>query len=225
MKVRWNHEKWGPPPLNLTKNQYYNVNDSSDRCFMIEDDENHLYLSFKEYFIEQPTQTQHFECEYGDEHKMDNFSKNMPRFSKIKLTTEDNVGVCPSPGFIGKGQDKKEEFKQKDEIYLNKLGWYESYTNKKFKIVHELPLDSQARFVGFCQELGSEPYYFEQDGRCVGFGYDLVKYLGPELPKKPRKFEFEASITEIDNFNKGIIITQDVEPYSKWKVTMTEVLE
>lgn len=63
---------------------------------------------------------------------------------------------------------------------------------------------------------------------------DLVEYLGPELPKEPRKFEFET-VTDKNVFNLNIkVMGDEFHPYSeyggekyttKWKCTMTEIIE
>lgn len=103
----------------------------------------------------------------------------------------------------------------KEEFKVDKLGWYESKNGEKFKVVH-IKNNENRPVITFsendvCYNFSKEGFFYSRD---MSSDCDLVKYLGPELPKEPRKFEFEAEITEDKsdtNFNKFNEPEQDIK--------------
>lgn len=129
------------------------------------------------------------------------------------------------------------------EFKVDKLGRYEGkYTHAEgvriFNVIHKLN-DS---FVAL-QDDNENCFQVYEDGRDVEWTIELTKYLGPEISKEHRKFEFEAYLTEFpeekygSNPNFDLVFGYAVSEFysekpksnyrkhSKWKVTMEEIIE
>lgn len=114
---------------------------------------------------------------------------------------------------------KEEPFK------VDKLGWYETRDGKKVKVIDlqkkfDLGVICYSRNCILLNHVGFNGKY----NPCKESPGDLIKYLGPELPKEPRKFEFESYLEEclsdyIDDYNK--IKKNNV----RFKITMQEIIE
>lgn len=124
----------------------------------------------------------------------------------------------------------------KPEFKVDKLGWYKTQNFGKCKIIYK---HNDNTFIGFDHVNIDRPCMYTANGECHTFfdeSWRLVEYIGPELPKEPRKFELEGRICDLDNGR-----TDGVTPYiiptkmhvskfygkhhSKWYIQMTEILE
>jgi co-chaperonin GroES (HSP10) len=167
---------------------------------------------------------------------------------EVKITHEQLEELNKGGSRISVGYKINTKGKEKEEFKVDKLGWYESDSGKKFKLLTILNKKGYAYQYVMVNELNSDIHWFDEN---YTYGSDvLIKYLGPELPKEPRVFEFEAEITEDKsdtNFNKfKNVIGETVGHYtshfnfidnfhpneisenlkiSKWHIIMKEVLE
>lgn len=136
-------------------------------------------------------------------------------------------------------------------MIVDKLGFYKARNGEYFKAVHIRNRDVyQGEFPVICIRIKyDEDYSFSEEGKYLEtneHAWDLVEYIGPELPKKPRKFEFEAYLNEwpeikkeegtysmqnlvghaIGNFltKKGMeIFKYQSDKISKWKIIAEEL--
>jgi len=139
--------------------------------------------------------------------------------------------------------DVKENFK------VDKLGWYELEDSKDNDKLHGECVYIDKKINECCIKHGIHLYNFNLYGLCLNEEAEIlrvIKYLGPELPKEPRVFEFEAETIERQSENRiglmslivghyctpfaeiGSFSKEEMNEYnliSKWKVKMEEVLE
>lgn len=139
------------------------------------------------------------------------------------------------------GYEKKLVKETKPEFKVDKLGWYKAENGNFYKVVHEmvnlfLCVDRENRM----------SYKITKEGNCADhYGIHLVEYIGPELPKEPRKFEFDAYLNESssDSLDRECplekvlghrcgflqvnkILNENTDDKNcKWHVTMQEILE
>lgn len=132
-------------------------------------------------------------------------------------------------------------FQPEEEFKVDKLGSYEVDDKTTIKVVH-----ISSMFALFVRNNDSN--YVERlhlNGKFEHNNNYVVKYLGPELPKYPRKFEFEGLLEEnkhpnLSKLNDPVSIClkndcwgfykskpnyTSLSKISKWKVSMEEVLE
>lgn len=115
-----------------------------------------------------------------------------------------------------------------NKFKVDKLGWYESKNGEKFRVVY-IKNNENRPVIAFSEN--DECYNFSKEGfyhnRDMSSDCDLVKYLGPELPKQPRVFEFESKY--VSPYSGGFIdLDSEIEDKlteKKWHVTMNEILE
>jgi hypothetical protein len=115
-----------------------------------------------------------------------------------------------------------------NEFKVDKLGWYENTnTGAKLKLVHFtkevalfIPYEDATYVVGY----DFKGYYKNNQPIDI---LELDKYLGPELPKEPRKFEFEDYISNnsIIPFSVCLLTVSHSNSNSKWRITMEELIE
>lgn len=133
-------------------------------------------------------------------------------------------------------------FSTTKEFRIDELGWYKADDNNTYQVVYKI---NNSSFVFIDDHETPQIVYF--DGSVDSFLYNLIEYLGPELPKEPRKFEFEGYLIEwknknliedspfllhknighcCSNFYEKLPSSSNLEGgiNSKWKVQMMEVL-
>lgn len=139
--------------------------------------------------------------------------------------------------------------KQEKEFDATRLGYYKMRDGDKSYVSYILdkPIYKYNEVCGFfiLNDGTQNPSYWWKNGKNnINSKYDLIEYLGPELPKEPRKFEFEAKLLEREGnvdernplhllFNKTVFILNgdfEYSPgyegiFSKWKVVMQEIIE
>jgi len=124
-----------------------------------------------------------------------------------------------------------DKFKQKEQFKVDKLGWYESTDKYKFECVRIY--NNKAYFL--IENLSKEPIQlskFNLDGTLTNDFNEvcvkLIKYLGSELPKELRKFEFEAEIISIINTEIYLSLKEPLyikQNGAKFLITMEEIIE
>jgi hypothetical protein len=145
-------------------------------------------------------------------------------------------------GIVCMGEVDFNEYKYWDnkmseqEFKVDKLGWYKTRRGDKVKILHKCKSNS---FLGVLESDSEYVCRWFENGNYEAINFTteltLVEYLGPELPKEPRKFEFYTTVKsdvseitlKINNSECDIVPTcyYTDDKTTKWHVTMTEILE
>lgn len=138
---------------------------------------------------------------------------------------------------MGVSAIKSEEFK------VDKLGWYETRDGRKIKVLHDFGNNTRDNIRFICIEKnGLDDFRCNYNGECSTYNSgngeyikynsdcNLIKYFGPELPTKPREFEFNGWAAESENFQCAIqffacMPRQNLPFKGKWHVTMKELLD
>ncbi len=107
----------------------------------------------------------------------------------------------PKNGYIAAGKTYLSGKGIEEEFKVDKLGWYGSNLNNKYKLLQTLKRDTPMHIC--CDETESNIIWFTYKGiNESNDGENLIKYLGPELPTKPREFEFEAIVSSYETFHR-----------------------
>jgi hypothetical protein len=193
------------------------------------------------------------ELKVGDKVKcLDNRNGDLPitigKIYEIRAIREESFTIIDDKSV----ENEYKKFRFKPQFKVEKLGWYKSKKGDKVKILHKCKSNS---FLGVLESDSEYVCRWFENGNyeVVNSETDLtlVEYLGPELPKEPRKFEFDAELESCGNEYSVYIpnasfeeneknkvsqqISLKLSPNSiqslsemfgsKWHVTMTEILE
>jgi len=196
-----------------------------------------------------------FECT-GDIHRLKKYTAQclLNALGCIKFLIKDseiNKEFDPEET-VHKSSSKHTVYVKKEKKFkVDKLGWYElkniedSYTTKGQCVYIDEKLE-ECCFKTFYRN--SEDSYlclFNTDGTPISDAcIKVIKYLGLELPKEPRRFEFYASLREFPDseysefysmekalgHSCGELYSKDYEysdkdNISKWHVTMEEIID
>lgn len=198
---------------------------------------------------------------------MDDKYKNEPKpiinenFETIRIKFPEKEKLEIDPKFLEERINEKTVaergltlFPEKEEFKVDKLGWYKSKGNPPirdhfYKVLHigkEYLFCIDEMEIFWRIELDGKNYHYNSLKNIWKTQFTLTEYVGPELPKEPRKFEFEAELGEEDkvdemksqvcaidkvightctNLMTKIFQRENYEKVSKWKVTMTEIIE
>jgi len=138
-------------------------------------------------------------------------------------------------------------------MIIDKFGIYKARNGEHYEVVYLSKKDKKYSIIAVNLESNYE-YAFTKNGNYGpnhDHPLDLIEYIGPELPKDPRKFEFEAYLGEHEDEHAQIyyslenqvghltspLYTEDGikkmksmsigdwPKYSKWRVVMEEILD
>lgn len=138
-----------------------------------------------------------------------------------------------------------------EEFKVDKLGWYKTKYNKYYKVIHIRSEDYEEPYYRvICIDEKETDHHYHISGRhnetAQSHNFDLIEYIGPELPVKPREFEFVAEMIEFPYTSHGdnpcidmavghgcgplspkILVKkiEDGNKKSKWHFTMTEIID
>lgn len=182
-----------------------------------------------------------FKCGDTVECIMDNPEYNLFRGAVFEVENHPDWGLIilrknPNERIVGIDSKHfrltKKHVEEKEEFKVDKLGYYRCKNkNKVVKIIHKneygeniYPMMGVHLYNdSFCDNWDENGNYYNNSKT----EYNLVEYLGPELPKEPRVFEFESNY--INPYRGGFI---DLDPeiedeltLKKWHVTMKEILK
>jgi hypothetical protein len=131
-------------------------------------------------------------------------------------------------------------FESKEEFDANRLGYYKAKNGEIWKVIY---IEYKGIQPVIAVDMNGNIDTFHLDGTNykdrIKSDFDLVEYLGTELPEKkePRKFEFEGHMTQEGYAHEDYVFNPNllyfpkflkgrpVTPNSKWKVIMEEIVE
>jgi len=153
----------------------------------------------------------------------------------LKIKTEDTYISFQDKNSFELVEEKEME---KEEFKVDKLGYYERKDGEKVKVIHICSDIKEQDHKVIAINHREDLFFYNPNGlyRSGNYeiDYNLIKYLGPELPREPRKFESISRCYSFKNQGRHKLIYKDdflidelisYDDNVKFKVTFEEIID